>query len=278
MKQTTGPSRLKLWQEHSSWENAEAAWDTAADKAAQEMTLKGLNQLPNMPGITPETAKYLSWKSFKWMISQDHTGEVLRGFLRHPFKYGWRYFRSLFKKSSYIRDGDFFLYGIRSEGEFQELLKKDNTLLVVGFSYCHKPFECPSGRFTDQCQSDLQNPVCRQCFIGKMVHAMPEKEAVPLFIPTVHYIGGKIFELIEKHPKREIIFLITACEMTLHMFGDWGNMVGIKGIGVRLDGRICNTMKAFELSEKGIKPGLTVVLPDTQRRMLDLIKGMKDEE
>ena len=67
-----------------------------------------------------------------------------------------------------------------------------------------------------------------------------------------------------------MIFLITACELTLEMFGDWGNMAGIRGIGVRLDGRICNTMRAFELSEKGIKPGLTLVLPKTQRRILEL--------
>jgi hypothetical protein len=66
--------------------------------------------------------------------------------------------------------------------------------------------------------------------------------------------------------------MITACEMTLQMFGDWGNMVNIQGIGVRLDGRICNTMKAFQLSEEGIKPGLTVVLDETQKRMLDLIR------
>jgi hypothetical protein len=72
--------------------------------------------------------------------------------------------------------------------------------------------------------------------------------------------------------------MITACEMTLEMFGDWGNMVGIKGIGVRLDGRICNTMKAFELSEEGIKPGLTVVLDDTQGQMLDLIKKRRSKE
>ena len=42
-------------------------------------------------------------------------------------------------------------------------------------------------------------------------------------------------------------------------------MVKIKGVGVRLDGRICNTMQAFALSERGIKPGLTVVLPETQK-------------
>lgn len=63
--------------------------------------------------------------------------------------------------------------------------------------------------------------------------------------------------------------------MTLKMFGDWGNMVNIKGIGVRLDGRICNTMKAFELSEAGIKPGLTVVLPHTQRKILSLLKSRR---
>ena len=79
-----------------------------------------------------------------------------------------------------------------------------------------------------------------------------------------------MFELAAAHP--HILFLITACEMTLNMFSDFGNMVGVRGIGVRLDGRICNTMGAFALSEKGIKPGLTVVLPATQQKMLDLIK------
>jgi hypothetical protein len=146
----------------------------------------------------------------------------------------------------------------------------------VGFSYCHKPFECPSGRFTPKCIHDASNPVCRQCFIGKAINALPEKGAIALAIPTVHYIGVKIFEIVHNNPGKQVIFLITACEMTLEMFGDWGNMVGIKGIGVRLDGRICNTMKAFELSEEGIKPGLTVVLEDTKQRILDLIKHRRN--
>ena len=41
-------------------------------------------------------------------------------------------------------------------------------------------------------------------------------------IPTVHYIGDKIFELVHAHPKSQVLFLITACEMTLEMFGDLG--------------------------------------------------------
>ncbi len=265
-------SKLKLWKESIPWEEAEANWDRQALEAAAQQPLKKLNVLPDMPGITPETAKNLKWKSLKWMLFEDHEKIIPKNFFKHPIKYGWAFIRSVLKKKSFKREGDFFLYGISSLKAFQELLQQENTLFVLGFSYCHKPFECPSGRFTDKCEHARDNPVCQQCFIGKAVHALPEGDNVPLFIPTVHYIGGKIFELVHKHPDKSVIFLITACEMTLEMFGDWGNMVGIQGIGVRLGGRICNTMKAFELSEKGIKPGLTVVLDDTQKKMLELIR------
>lgn len=259
-------NKLKLWQE------AEAAWDRRAAETAKKHPLQTLKQLPDMPGITAETAKNLKWKSLKWMVTQDHTREVLRGFLRHPFKYGWRYLKSLVRSNAYARSGDFFLYGVDHLDQFRTLLTQPNTLLVIGFSYCHKPFECPSGRFTDGCVHDLTSPVCTQCFIGKVMHALPKTDVIPLIIPTVHYIGAKIFEIVHAHPTKQVLFIITACEMTLEMFGDWGNMVGVKGVGVRLDGRICNTMKAFELSERGIKPGLTVVLDETQHQILELIR------
>lgn len=264
-------SKLKIWNETSSWKASEAIWDRGAQQAAQQHPLKGLKQLPEMVGITPDTAKNLKWKSLKWMITKDD-GSILKGFLKHPLRYGWAFLLSAIRKKSFVRDDDFFLYGIKSVVEFRELLKDTSSLLVMGFSYCHKPFECPSGRFTDCCIHDADNPVCRQCFIGKCVNAAPEHNVIPLFIPTIHYIGAKIFDIVHGNPDKRVIFMITACEMTLEMFGDWGNMVGIQGIGVRLDGRICNTMKAFELSENGIKPGLTVVLDKTQRRILDLIE------
>lgn len=265
-------NKLKLWKEHETWERAEAAWDLGAGEAARKHPIKGLKTLPDMPGITPETAKNLKWKALKWMVSQDDKGEIRKGFFKHPLKYGWTFLKSIFKKKSYTREGDFFFYGVDSLPDFEKLLADSNNLFVVGFSYCHKPFECPSGRFTPECIHDPDNPICRQCFIGKSVNALPEKNNISLFIPTVHYIGGKIFEIVHDNPGKNVLFMITACEMTLEMFGDWGNMVNIKGIGIRLGGRICNTMKAFELSEKGIKPGLTVVLDATQKQMLDLIK------
>jgi hypothetical protein len=246
-------------------------WDEKAQKLAESHPLKTARHLPNMPGITPETARHLKWKSLKYLLRHDKNRVIPRYFFKHPLKYGLALLKSARKKKSYTRDGDFFLYGIPSTKAFQDLLEKPDSLFVIGFSYCHKPYECPSGRFTEHCQNTPDHPVCGQCFIGKVQQILPEN-AIPLFIPTIHYIGEKIFELTDKYPDKQLVFLITACELTLEMFGDWGNMVGALGIGVRLDGRICNTMKAFELSEHGIKPGLTVVLDETQERILQLLR------
>ncbi len=260
----------------SSYKDKLKIWDEGSARARKEHPLKTLSTLPNMPGITPETAKGLKWKSIKYLLSHDHNGIFKRYFFKHPIKYGFNFLKSIFKKESYSRSGDFFLYGIPSVEAFEERVKQSDSHLVVGFSYCHKPFECPSGRFSAECIHDPEHPVCRQCFIGKAVHVLPPAHT-PLFIPTVHYIGEKMFELAEAHPDKKLVFLITACEMTLKMFGDWGNMLGATGIGVRLDGRICNTMRAFELSERGIKPGLTVVLPETEQRILDLIRTISEK-
>jgi hypothetical protein len=268
-------NKAPLWNKFSTWQEAENVWDQGAKDAREKNPLKILKTLPSMPGISVDTAQHLKWKSLKWMVQKDENWTVTKHILKKPFIHGWRYLKSLFKKKSYIRDGDFFLYGVQSIDDFKAQCSDPNSLLVVGFSYCEKPHECPSGRFTPDCISDPNNLICRQCFIGKAINTLPENRAISLLIPTIHYIGTKIFEIIEAHPKKRILFMITACELTLEMFGDFGNLAGIEGIGVRLDGRICNTMKAFELSENGIKPGLTVVLPVTERRILDILSHFR---
>ncbi len=264
--------KKKFWDKFVSWESAQEAWEREAFTASQTLPLKTLPVLPKIPGITRDTARGLKWKSLLYLFKHDANKVIQRYVLRHPIRYGIAFLRSLLQRKSYTREGDFFLYGLRNMEAFENLLLKKDTLLIAGFSYCHKPLECPSGRFNDACQHDLTNPICKQCFIGKALHALPHDNVIPLFIPTIHYIGEKIFETLERYPKRSITFLITACEMTLEMFGDWGNMVGIQGLGIRLDGRICNTMQAFILSERGIKPGLTVVLEPTQKKILELIR------
>jgi hypothetical protein len=263
---------LKIWDECADWEEAEHVWEERAKRAAEQVKLKNLHQLPKMEGITPAARKHLKWKSLSWMLSHDYEGSVWRGFWKHPVRYGWAFLRSLWQRHAYRREGDFFLYGVADLEAFEKMLMASDTVLVVGFSYCHKPMECPSGRFNPHCIHDVEHPVCQQCFIGKCLHTLPKDEAIPLIIPTVHYIGSHIFDIVHAYPGKQVIFMITACEMTLTMFGDLGNMVGIRGIGIRLDGRICNTMEAFALSERGIKPGLTVVLPAAQQRILEWIR------
>lgn len=270
-------SKLKLLDPKISWEEAQTTWDDNAKVAAMQKPLKRLHTLPNIPGITPETKKFLKWKSIKYLLLQKRGLQIVKYILKHPFRYTKRYLASI-RKPSYKREGDFFLYGINSIDAFKEKITQKEALILFGFSYCQKPFECPEGRFTKGCIANPNNLVCAQCDIGKVIHALPAKEGeeriIPVLIPTIHDIGEVIFELLEKYPKRPLFFVITACEMTLEMFGDFGNMVGIKGIGIRLDGRICNTMRAFELSEEGIKPGLTVLREPTQNTLLELVRTL----
>ena len=267
---------VKFWQKHgqgtNGWIEAEQAWDARAEQLATENPLRTFKKNPNLPGIRRHTRKNLSWKTLSYIHHYDYSGKLGRHFWQHPIKHGWGLLKTLLQTHSYRRDGDFFLYLLRDVKEFKSLLVEPDTILVAGFSYCHKPFECPSGRFTDACIHDADSPVCGQCFIGKCVHSLPATRVVPLFITTVHYIGEKMIQAQRDWPGHNVLFVITACELTLEMFGQLGNAVGLKGIGVRLDGQICNTMRAFEASEVGVKPGMAIVTDETQVRMMELFR------
>jgi hypothetical protein len=221
--------------------------------------LKIIENEPKIPQITKETRKRLKLKSFLYILKEDKKNIVFRYILKKPLRYGLNFLKSILKKSSYTRNGDAFFYGIKDLKTWESHLENKKSLLVLGFSYCHKPLECPSGRFNSKCINNASNPVCGQCLIHKYKQLSPTTRTLVFVIPTIHYIGEKILKIKNNYPKDEVIFIISACEMTLKMFGDWGNMAAIKGVGIRLGGRICNTMKAFILSEHGIKPGLTTV-------------------
>lgn len=254
-----------------SWQEKEKLWEEKAKTYEKSHPLKNLHQLPKMVGITSKTASFLRLKSLIYLLTHDSKNIFLRYFFKKPLRYGARLLCSYLQPKSFTRKEDLFFYGIQDEKEFTSLLSDEKTVVLVGFSYCHKPLECPSGRFTDLCINQEESPICSQCFIGKCSYLLSNTLAKIVYIPTIHYIGEKIFETLDQNPGKNVLFLITACEMSLQMFGDWGNMVQAKGIGIRLDGRICNTMQAFKLSEEGIKPGLTVVLDPTKEKILRLL-------
>lgn len=267
---------VKFWRGYDSWSQAEQAWDARAAEFAGQLPLKTFRKNPKLPGIRPNTRRFLAWKSLSYLHRHDRSGKLRRYFWRHPLRHGVGLLKNLLRGRTYDRDGDFFLYGIADVADFVRRLEQPNAVLVVGFSYCHKPFECPEGRFTDQCSHDPNSPVCGQCFIGKAVHSLPEVRVIPLFITTVHYIGEQMIAARAVWPGHDVLFLIIACELTLEMFGLVGCAVGLEGIGVRLDGQICNTMKAFAASETGIKPGMAIVTEPTQARIMAILHAFAD--
>lgn len=241
-------------------------------KHAATTKLRIVENHPKIPQITKETARFLKWKSLFYILKEDHKKIIQRYVFKRPFFYTKNFLKSVFKKQSFIQENDAFLYGISSQKAFEKRLLNKNALLVVGFSYCHKPLECPSGRFNSHCLNNKNNPVCAQCLIQKYKNLTEVPSTLVFVIPTIHYIGEKMLKIKNRYPNREVLFLITACEMSLRMFGDFGNMADIKGIGIRLGGRICNTMKAFVLSEHGIKPGLTNVTQEGNEVFLKFLK------
>lgn len=267
---------MHFWDKFNSWQEAEAAWKEEAKKAQKAHPLKLYKHKPHTPPISPQTARFLKCKGLLYLFFHKRALRILPSLLNHPWRYARGYVRSLCKKNAIRQEGELFFYDLASEEQFLKRASHKEGLLLVGFSFCQKPLECPSGRFNAKCIREADHPVCKQCLIGKISHALPENKAEIVLIPTVHDIGEKLFELLRLYPKKKLVFLITACSLSLKMFGDLSNMVGIPGIGVELKGRVCNTMKAFKLAERGIKPAITVVTPETEERLLTLIKRLRD--
>lgn len=262
----------KFWNRYRSWKEAEEAWEKKAQVYRTSHPLKVPARSPHIPGITEETKKHLRLKTLKYLLTHDKEALFRRFFCKRPVKYIFAYLRSVLKRKPFSQEGDFCFFGLKDAAAFQTAKDDPDSLLIVGFSFCQKPLECPDGRFNPSCRFDPDHTVCRQCFIGKVRNALPEERTLSVIIPTVYDIGRTLFETIEQFPQKKIIFLITACELSLAMFADFGLMAGVQGVGVRLSGRICNTLRAFTLAEKGTKPGLTALSPEAEKGILEVLK------
>ncbi len=255
---------MKFWDIYSSWEEAEEAWDREAKTVCVEE--------PLVPVIVDR--RFLKLKALFWAFRRDRRFSIVRKLLRRPVRYLYNYLSSLFFHPAYHREEDFFCFGIKNVHEWMGRSRDENTILLLGFSYCQAPKECPMGRFSDRCMADPDHGVCRSCFIGKCLNTLPSERTEVIRITTLNAIGNRMLELLSEG--RQVLFLITSCEMSIEMGGDFANMVGCKGIGVKLRGRCCNTWKGFQLAEDGIKPGVTALAPSTQRRVLSLLRYWRE--
>ena len=262
----------KFWKKYQSWEEAEKEWDAKARALKDTHPLKTPAHQPRTPDITQGTRNNLKLKTLKYLLSHDTEGLFRKHVFKRPLKYAYRYLKSALKKKRYTRDGDLYFFGVPDAETFRARIAAPDALLVVGFSFCQKPLECPEKRFSAACRHDPHHPVCRQCLIGKVLNSLPDEKPLSVIIPTIYDIGRTLFETLEQHPQKKIYFLTTACALSLEMFADFGHMINIQGVGIRLSGRVCNTLRAFTLAENGIKPGLTLLTQATQEELFRLIK------
>jgi len=225
-----------------------------------------------------ENSFLLTLSSYRWIFLKDseHRFVILRQLASQPFRYFFRFLRSLFQKRNYQRDGDFFFYGLSSIDQFLEMAADPQTIRVVGFSYCEKPFDCPSGRFSADCLASQENPICRDCPLSKAKRLLSEK-AVILSIPDVHMIGKTLLELQAKNPKKQLLFLISSCPFSLTLFSKWAHFASLKGIGVALSGRTCTTFDAFKLAEGGHKRFRTHLNEQTKNRYEELLSSLSQK-
>lgn len=223
--------------------------------------------------IVKESSFLISLRSYGWLLLKDseHHFVILRSLVSHPFRYLRRFLSALFQKKNYHHDGDFFFYGLSSTDQFLKLAADPQTITVVGYSYCEKPFDCPSSRFSPDCLASHDSLICRSCHVGKAKYLLPEKVVV-LSIPDVHMIGRELLELQKKNPGKQILFLISSCPLSLTLFAKWANVAGIKGIGVALSGRTCKTFEAFKLAEAGHKRFRTHLTEQTQVKYEELLR------
>jgi hypothetical protein len=216
----------------------------------------------------------LRLKGLLWLFRRDKNRTILRHFFCRPFSYTWRYFSSLLKKKPHREEGDFFYYGIEDLEEWKRKAKDPKTHLLIGFSYCQKPLQCPAGRFLATCLHDSAHPICTSCPLFEMIGFIPP-DVVYVLIPTVNYIAEKILTLKKENPGKNILFLISSCELSLRMFSDFASAAGLCGLGVRLRGKVCPTFEAFCLAEEGKKKTQTTLADETKNSLIRLYSSLK---
>jgi hypothetical protein len=103
-----------------------------------------------------------------------------------------------------------------------------------------------------------------------MKRALPTDRVVFTVVTTVNSIGEKIVAL-QTQTRGKIVFLMTACELSLQLFADLAALVGVSGMGVRLRGKTCPTLSAFQYAESGIKPTVTSISHEGKQNLLTAV-------
>ncbi len=223
--------------------------------------------------ILEKDSRLFRLKGLLYVLKADKKKDLLKYFFKRPFLHTFNIIKSFFKKRPYTLDQRVYCFNVSDISSFKKKLQNPNTILIVGFSYCQKPKNCPSKRFSSNCINDPNSPVCQNCFIGNTTQM--KKNIYFLNIPDIQYISKQIIEKITQNPEKEVLFLISSCEFSIKMFADFSNILKITGLGIELSGYTCLNFKSFLFAENSIKNTTTYLSKNDQSIFLDLINSKK---
>lgn len=259
---------MKFWENFSSFNSANDAWNK---KQASLETKNNVKKILFEPKIKIDFSKLDRIKTLFYLIKNDKNLFFLKKIKKNPLLYLFNLFRSYITKEPYRIENDFFLHNFSNSNDLKKNAFDKNATFIFGFSYCQKPINCPKKRFSSDCIHDYRNDICCQCFIGKCANAI-NKQDMFLVIPDINFIGKKIFEIYDNNPKKNIVFIISACELSIKLFSDYANMLKIKVLGIKLTNRVCTNFKSFLYAEKGIKTGITDLHEISKNFILEILK------
>lgn len=203
-------------------------------------------------------------KSFFYIIKKNPI-PFLKFFIKNPLKSIFKFTTSPFM-NNYTTKNDTHYFGFKDISE----LNLKETILLVSFSYCQKHPSCKV-RFTKNCIN------CQKCSIGTWKTFLNnENFKIPVHFSittTALSLAEELIDLIIKHPKKKILFYISACPFSINMFKKFPYILGIQGVASPLSKNTCQDFTSFEKAENGIKPHSTYFNEDNFQKFITSLKN-----
>lgn len=148
--------------------------------------------------------------------------------------------------------------------------------LVVMLSYCIKPIECPSGRFSDKCRPRLSSRVCEKCPL-KDIKFKTNKIGCDFYIDykTKEMVKDYLIPTFREFQQTSKFkpLIVVSCPMGLNRFLEAAIIIGFKGIGFYLTKGICKTAEHYKKGDTSKKKEIT----DMEREMWEKINYILDK-
>ena len=195
--------------------------------------------------------------------------------LRHPL-------RTLNGIRAYVRDRR----GGRPPGpalvatESVEVLREELASgdWLVGIGFCQKPIDppCPSDRFNHRCRWMTQpgsaelSTACRACQIREVgLHALPAGAAVHIMTSAADLARDLLLPALRGSATSRVV--LSLCPYSVGPMSLALSVCGLRGMILSYNEGHCSDFATWVRADEGDKPERTFLLPNTHRRLLELL-------